>query len=179
MKWHNPLHGEFQLIPTRDGESFTIIPEGYTGLPLAPHPGAFGVQRKHHTHEGVDLYCPEGTLVDAVEDGVVVAVLPFTGSHTTPPSPWWHDAWAVLVEGPTGVVVYGEITPEVKVGDPIVAGWPIGRVKQVLREDKGRPMSMLHLELHRHDTRDVYAWEDERPESLLDPTPYLIQAVGE
>lgn len=154
------------------------MPEGYTGVPLAPHPGAFGVERKNHTHEGVDLYCPEGTLVDAVEEGTVVAVIPFTGALATPPSPWWHDTWAVLVEGPSGVVVYGEIRPAVKVGDPIKAGWTIGWVKQVLKEDKGRPMSMLHLELHRSGTRDAYAWEDERPESLLDPTPFLLEITG-
>lgn len=73
------------------------------------------------------------------------------------------------------MVVYGEITPSVKVNDIVVPGWTIGHVKKVLKEDKGRPMSMLHLELHRHGTRDAYAWEEERPKSLMDPTPYLME----
>ena len=149
--------------------------EGITGLPLGDHPGAFGVKRKHHIHEGVDLYCPEGSVVQAVEEGVVVAVIPFTGTIASPPSPWWHDTWAVLVEGPSGVVVYGEIASRVMVGDPIVPGWSMGYVKQVLKEDKGRPMSMLHLELHKPGTRDAYEWIDKRPESLLDPTPFLLE----
>jgi hypothetical protein len=173
--WHCPL--PLKLIPTVDSMSFEHIPEGFTGLPVGCHPGSFGAQRKHHIHEGVDLYCPEGTVVNAVEPGVVVAVIPFTGENAVPPSPWWHDTWAVLVEGPSGVVVYGEITPSVKVDDLMMAGWTIGHVKQVLKEDKGRPQSMLHLELHRDGTRDAKEWVDEKPESLQDPTPFLLEAT--
>ena len=174
MNWTKPL--PLNLIPTSDGESFRNMPEGSTGLPCGLHPGAFGFKRKHHIHEGVDLYCPEGTLVRAVETGTVVAVIDFTGSKADPPSPWWYDTQAVLIEGPTGVVIYGEIESFVQKGERIYAGEEIGRVKQVLTIDKGRPMSMLHLELHRSGTRDAFAWEAERPESLLDPTNYLLHA---
>lgn len=165
------------LHPSRGSEDFKTFEPGNTGVPVGPdHPGAFGYQRANHTHEGVDLYCPEGTPVAAVEDGIVVAIIPFTGPSAVPPSPWWHDTWALLVEGDTGVVVYGEITlahgywP----GDHINAGETIGHVKQVLVKDKGRPMSMLHLELHKPGTKDAYEWLDERPESLLDPTEHLL-----
>lgn len=176
MRWHSPL--PLALIPTEDSESFKNMPSGMTGLPMGgSHPGAFGAIRKNHIHEGVDLYCPEGMTVSAVEEGVVVAVMPFTGSIAVPPNPWWHDTHAVLVEGSTGVVVYGEITPAVKVGDTVTQGQAIGWVKQVLKVDKGRPMSMLHMELHVHGTRDAYEWpvEGPKPTSLLDPTPYLLQ----
>lgn len=165
------------LFPSLGSDDFRTFEPGQTGVPLGPdHPGAFGYPRKHHTHEGVDLYCPEGTPVAAVEDGVVVSIIPFTGEAAIPPSPWWHDTWALLVEGDTGVVVYGEITLSHGYwpGDIIRAGEIIGHVKQVLKEDKGRPMSMLHLELHRHGTKDAVDWVEYRPETLLDPTEHLM-----
>lgn len=118
----------FDLRLTDDGESFRDMPDGVTGLPLGQHPGAFGVRRANHIHEGVDLYCPEGTPVSAVEDGLVVAVIDFTGENAEPPSPWWHNTKAVLVEGETGVVVYGEILLgyDYWPGDLIKAGDLIG-----------------------------------------------------
>lgn len=178
MSWHPPL--PLRLIPTEIQDSFGTFGEGVTGLPLSPHPGAFGVQRKHHTHEGVDLYCSDGTPVSAVEDGIVVALLAFTGAQATPPSPWWHDTQALLIEGSSGVVVYGEIEPllNIEIGAHVKAGQKLGWVKQVLKVNKGRPMSMLHLELHQHGTRDALEWEDKRPETLLDPTPYLLEIGG-
>jgi murein DD-endopeptidase MepM/ murein hydrolase activator NlpD len=162
VRWYMPIK-----VPDPPGES---------PLPLRPHPGAYGTRRKYHTHEGVDLYCPAETPVSAVEEGVVVAVVPFTGPGATPPSPWWQDTEAVLVEGASGVVVYGEVSPAVVVGEHVARGGLVGHVLQVLTKDKGRPMSMLHLELHEHGTRDTFEWVDEKPGSLRDPTPYLLEA---
>lgn len=174
MTWISPI--PFALQPTTDSDSFSGMPRGVTGLPMAPHPGGFGVQRKHHTHEGVDLYVPTGTPVWAVEPGEVVAVLPFTGPHAG--SPWWKDTYAVFVEGPSGVVVYGEVAPHIKVGAKLLAGMILGVVTPVLRQDKGRPMCMLHLELHQPGSRSAPEWlvHDERPAVLLDPTPFLQDA---
>jgi hypothetical protein len=174
MAWLCPLV-YLDLVTLNKGDYIAPMIEGVTGLPVGDHPGAFGVQRKYHIHEGVDLYCPQGQVVQAVEEGVVVAVIPFTGTIANPPSPWWNNTWAVLVEGPSGVVVYGEITSGVIVGDSIAPGWTIGNVKQVLKIDKGRPMSMLHLELHKHGTRDTQDWIVSRPSTLLDPTPFLME----
>jgi hypothetical protein len=112
----------------------------------------------------------------AVEDGVIVAILPFTGEKAQ--SPWWLDTDALLIEGKTGVIVYGEvdISPTLKIGDKVQRGQIIARVKTVLKTDKGRPLTMLHLECHRHGTRDVFEWKtlDHKPPSLQDPTPWLI-----
>lgn len=173
--WHNPL--PLALIPTDDSLSFQRMAPGETGLPLAPHPGAFGVRRANHTHEGLDMYAPHGTPVFAVEAGVVVAVKPFTGPHAG--LPWWLDTWAVFVEGPSGVVVYGEVEPVVAAGAPVAAGQTIGTVSTVLAKDKGRPRAMLHLELHVAGSRVAPEWlvHDERPAQLLDPTPYLLAAA--
>lgn len=149
-------------------------------IPLEPHPGAFGVARKFHTHEGVDLYCADGTPVFAMEAGKVVAIEDFTGAAAG--SPWWFDTKSVLVEGQSGVVCYGEITPEsdLKVGRNIERGQRLGAVKMVLRKDKGRPRSMLHVELHRPGTTHTSPWMhgDPRPATLLDPTDLLIKAAA-
>jgi len=177
VTWNIPINKQLRPTTSRD----RIVGEHEMHLPLPPHPGAFGVKRQHHTHEGVDLYAPQGTPVYAVEAGEIVAVFPFTGSRATPPSPWWRETEAILVEGPSGVVVYGEITPVVgrRIGYKLERGEPIGYVVQVLTKDKGYPMSMLHLELHVPGTRYAYDWSDERPPSLLDPTPFLFAAYLE
>jgi hypothetical protein len=176
MAWLSPI--PLALVPTADSESFSAMKEGETGLPLAPHPGAFGVKRKFHTHEGVDLYAPEGTVVFAVETGTVVAVKPFTGPHAGPTLEHWLDTWAVFVEGPSGVVVYGEIKPWCAVGVQVDAGMPLGHVIPVLRKDKGRPRAMLHLELREHgNTADIEWLDDLHPDGLFDPTPFLLASV--
>lgn len=172
MSWVNPL--PLLLLSTSEGESFRRMPAGATGLPVQGHPGAFGVRRKNHTHEGVDLYAPQGTPVCAVEAGLVVRVAPFTGPQAG--LPWWLDTSAVWVEGETGVVLYGELQPAVEKGVAVAAGQLLGHVSRVLAKDKGRPMAMLHLELHTALSREAPEWlvHDERPAVLRDPTPYLM-----
>jgi murein DD-endopeptidase MepM/ murein hydrolase activator NlpD len=146
-------------------------------LPLAPElpdaPGRFGARRKYDFHTGVDLYCPPGTAVTAVEDGVVVAIELFTGEAAG--SPWWNDTHAVLVKGATGIVVYGEITPLVSIGQTVKQGQELGVVKTVLKQDKGRPTTMLHIELMSSSADTTLWWPlgTAQPPDLLDPTPYL------
>ena len=173
MRWWKPI--PHQLIPTEDSESFRTFGAFETGLPLPPHPGAFGVKRKYHTHEGVDLYVPQATPVMAVEDGVVAQVDVFTGP--TLGQPWWKQTKAVWIDGPSGTVVYGEITPHVKPGQYVGRGEIVGVVAQVLTKDKGRPMSMLHLELHTLGSRLAPEWTADRPVVLYDPTPYLLNCI--
>ena len=174
MAWRNPL--PLRLVPTEDADSFRDMPPGSTGLPLAPHPGAFAVRRRHHVHEGVDLYAPAGTPVSAIEAGEVLAVRWFTGpalGHS-----WWLPTHAVWVAGASGVVVYGEISPQVTVGQRLAAGDLVGTLVPVLTRDKGRPMSMLHLELRVPGSVEDIEWLDaeNRPLALRDPTPWLQEA---
>lgn len=142
--------------------------------------GQFGAVRKHHTHEGIDLYGQQNEEVFAVEDGVVVGIEWFTGEHTNPPSPWWNNTQGVLVEGESGVVVYGEIliSEDIEIGTPIICGQKIGELETVLKKDKGRPMTMLHLELYDKGIRKTGEWDhgNPRPEGLLDPTEYIEKA---
>lgn len=164
------------LVPTSDSNSWKNCYDGVVGVPTGQHLGAFGRVRKYHVHEGIDLYCPEGSTVRAVEDGLVVAVEKFTGPSANPPSPWWMDTEAILIEGMSGTVLYGEVTSIREVGDLVKAGDLLGFVIQVLTVDKGRPMSMLHLELHESGTTESVEWSvgDPQPCSLKDPTPYLL-----
>jgi murein DD-endopeptidase MepM/ murein hydrolase activator NlpD len=181
IKWLKPI--PLTIVLEKDFEGFRRHPTGTTGLPIGDtHAGAFGYPRRHHIHEGIDLYCPEGTSVVAVETGIVVAVIDFTGPLAQPPSPWWHKTMAVLVEGDSGVVVYGEIAvePSILEGAHVKAGDPIGHVVSVLKKVKNdRPTAMLHLELHEPGTRDAYEWTIAlgRPASLRDPTPFLMEAI--
>lgn len=171
--WLNPV--PYRLIPTGDSMSFQTMPPMATGLPVGAHPGAFGVVRRHHQHEGVDIYVPAGTPVSTVEEGVVVAVLPFTGPHAG--MDWWLNTWAVFVEGASGVVVYGEVAPHVELGQTLAAGELVGVVIPVLAKDKGRPRAMLHLERHVPGSRTAPEWKvgEPKPAVLLDPTPYLME----
>lgn len=141
-------------------------------------PGQFAAVRKHDIHTGVDLYTEPMTAVVAVETGTVVGIEPFTGAQAD--SPWWNDTQVVLVEGPSGVVAYGEIAPlpGLQLGQVVEQGMRLGQVLTVLRHDKGRPMTMLHLELYNEDTRTTVWWrpEDPKPANLRDPTPFLEQA---
>ncbi|MBU6235408.1 MAG: peptidoglycan DD-metalloendopeptidase family protein [Alphaproteobacteria bacterium] len=173
--WQNPLR--LSLIPTDDPMSFLRMPAGHTGLPLGPkHPGSFGFVRKHHIHEGVDLYTAEGEAVYAAEDGAIVAIEAFTGPKAG--YPHWLDTDAILVKGPSGVIVYGELVPHstIKTGLEIKAGQLLGNVTRVLRHDKGRPTIMLHLELHDAHVTKTFEWavNGQKPASLRDPTPYLV-----
>lgn len=147
---------------------------------MPDEPGLFGAIRKFDIHTGVDIYTYPGMPVLAVEDGIVVKIEDFTGEKAG--SPWWNDTEAVLIEGVSGVVCYGEIAPlkSIQVGVQIRRGDCLGCVLPVLKKDKGRPMTMLHLELYEHGTRETVLWGlgEEKPKTLKDPTPYLLRTLG-
>jgi murein DD-endopeptidase MepM/ murein hydrolase activator NlpD len=139
---------------------------------------SFAGIRKYDIHTGVDLFCEVGQPVLAMESGIVVNVLPFTGAKAE--SPWWLETDAVMIEGESGVFLYGEIETSLKVGEYVQEGQLVGKVVRVLKNDKGKPVTMLHLELYQHGTRDCVWWKlNERcPEQLLDPTAILISLIS-
>lgn len=167
---------------TTDSESFTTVALATeTEVPLPPHPGAFLAVRKNHQHEGIDLYGLPGDAVLALEAGVVVYCGPFTGPKAG--SPWWADTQCVMVRGMHGVFNYGEISlmAGIKVGAAVKAGQPLGKLKTVLLKDKGRPMTMLHLERYTAATQEPLkevALGSSRPPELLDPTRVVLRALA-
>ena len=135
-------------------------------LAQIPVQGKFGTQRKFDIHTGVDIYCNEGEKVYAMEAGTVINVSPFTGQLAE--SPWWNNTQAVLIEGASGVILYGELNPSVFIGQKIQEGDLLGTIMTVLKKDKGLPMTMLHLELYSSGYRgDGEWWKDEKPPQLL------------
>ena len=145
------------------------------------HPGAFGVVRRNHVHEGVDLYGLEGDKVIAMQDGIITGIHPFTGPLAG--SEWWHDTECVVVENAEGVLIYGELCPAsgLEAGQAVTEGQVLGYLATVLRHDKGRPMNMLHLERYVSGVKvSCGIWEKGagRPYGLLDPTELLLQAAG-
>ena len=158
-KWYFPVDNQVAVLPDEKG--------------------SFAYERKYHTHEGIDLYAEQGSNVYACEDGEVVLVEWFTGEKAG--FPCWNNTQAVLVLGKSGVIVYGEITTDLIEGHTVSRGDLIGQVETVLKKDKGRPMSMLHLELHKPESRSTFEWlpDESKNEVLLDPTKYIEDAFIE
>jgi len=149
-------------------------------IPVCLHYGAYMVKRRHDVHTGIDLYTPKGSLVYAVEDGDIICIRKFTG--TSIGYDWWNETQNIDIEGYTGCLGYGEIEPDpqLKVGDIVKKGQVIGKVIPVLKEDRGRAMSMLHFSIHRHCFGDmIKAVENKSKENFydlqIDPTMLLIQ----
>jgi phosphopantothenoylcysteine decarboxylase len=150
-------------------------------IPINPHPGAFGYKRKNERHTGIDLYCKENhDSVYSVEDGVVVGIEKFTGAHDA--SPWWEDTWCILIEGPSGVVCYGEIqdpSSNFDVGYTVKQGEYLGCITRVIKKGREHPEitgwmpQMLHLELYPHGTTKA---SEGFSDKLIDPTPYILDA---
>jgi murein DD-endopeptidase MepM/ murein hydrolase activator NlpD len=186
MAWHFPIPLNVVGVSSDSDSYKNINLEREVEIPVLPHCGAYSVCRSHDVHEGVDLYCPEATPVFAVEDGVVVLIRCFTGKYAH--CDWWEETDAISIEGRSGNVEYGEIVVHrrLHLRDKVKKGEIIGHVKRVLKKDKGRPTSMLHLNLYEGaQTRDQ-SWElddnspDRRgtkPTGLIDPTPFLIESM--
>lgn len=177
-----PLHKTATL--NSESESFRDLDLSHqTIIPIQPHPGSFAIERRHHFHEGVDLYGQEGDLVFAMESGKIVFKGPFTGPKAGAELSHWLDTDAVALEGEHGVIFYGEITvaPHLQLGEWVEAGTCLGHLSRVLRNDKGRPLFMLHLERYEHGIHQscgIWTKDISKPTGLLDPTPLLEAALN-
>lgn len=143
-------------------------------LPSLESQNCFAAKRKHDYHTGVDLFCEENDEVYSMYDGIITNVIEFTGYSE---SPWWNDTLAVMVYHPEiqKTFLYGEILTKIKVGRTVKAGQEIGRVKTVLKKDKGKPMTMLHMECYKGLQNNAVWWYHDKkcPNNLEDITKYL------
>lgn len=132
--------------------------------------------RRHHA--GVDLFAEEGDEVVAMEDGRVVATLPF---H--------HGAWAVYVLNDTGDVVnYGEVEKGSWWNYGAQTGERVRKGQKIARLGKMKTDTMLHVETYEpvagveqlvddiRNKRLRWTRDDPAPGELLDPTEYLLDA---
>ena len=157
------------------------------GIPVGHHPGAFAYRRRVSHHTGVDLYTVEGEPVHAMEDGIVTSIEHFTGAQDK--SPWWENTDAVVIEGKSGAICYGEIIPNplLAIGSEVKRGDLVGKVTPVVHKGRERPdipghsRSMLHIEYYKPARKKASdTWELDKPmhEYMIDPTPYLLKAEG-
>ena len=144
-----------------------------------PYQGTFGAQRRCDIHTGFDNYCNVNEPVFAIEKGKVINIPYFTGEKAD--SKWWNETKAILIEGHSGIILYGELDPLVKIDDFIEEGQLIGKVLTVLKEDKGLPMTMLHIELYKHGYRGDGEWwytGQDKPKYLENIEDILFNIYG-
>lgn len=161
-------------------------------IPEGDHPGSFLKERKHHFHEGVDLYGKDGQEVYSVENGTVHKILNFTGEKAN--SPWWNNTDAIIIKGSSGFVLYGEIkvNSKIKEGDCISQGQLIGKITPVLKKRKNNPIAMLHFEWYskevnnpielvknkRNRDKTDSLYKEVKKYGLLDPTNKLKESLN-
>ena len=148
------------------------LPAVCWSLPIGKyHPAGFGYSKNHNVHTGVDLYVSYNAPVHSVENGTVIDIVKFTGPQTNYPN--LLPTQAILIEGQSGVVLYGEIEvlEEIQIGQLIEAGSKIAHIKCAVPDQP-----MLHLELYKPGTKNSCVWKQGQPQPkpLLDPTSYLL-----
>lgn len=137
-------------------------------LPSVGAVGDFAFRRSFYMHPGVDLYCPDLQIVQAIEDGKIVNIEQFTGAGADPSSPWWLDTWSIMVEGASGAIGYCELKPfqHLQVGMSVYEGESIALVVPVLKKDKGNGTTMLHLEHYLPGTKHHVTWVLDTPKPV-------------
>lgn len=171
------LNKKFFYI-NNSAEKFLSSYENSVELPIESHPGSFGFKRKNHIHEGIDFYCEENDEVYSVEDGIVIDIKNFTGESVG--SHWWNETQMIFIKHKNFCLNYGEIivNKNIKIGDEINCGQHLGNVKTVLKKNKGRPMTMLHIEMYEKNIKtSVDSWNlnNQKPIGLIDPTIYFLE----
>lgn len=145
-------------------------------IPKSTEPGSFGFVRHHFIHPGVDLYCNDGEPVYAIEDGIIANYGPFTGIGKN--TPWWEDTDYICIKGDSGKLLYGSIVINKKLLSQthVKEGDLLGHVKRVIKVDRGRPTTMLHMELYNNKysgTGEFWNFGQPRPYGLEDATVIL------
>jgi hypothetical protein len=150
-------------------------------LPPIGAVGDFAFRRSFYYHPGVDLYCSDLQIVQAIEDGQIVNIEQFTGAGSIPTSPWWLDTWSIMVEGVSGVIGYCELKSfkHLQIGMSVYEGEPIALVIPVLKKDKGNGTTMLHVEYYVSGTTQHATWvlDTPKPPELLNSRLLLEQLI--
>ncbi|HET8933334.1 MAG TPA: peptidoglycan DD-metalloendopeptidase family protein [Polyangiales bacterium] len=137
--------------------------------PSKSHKRWFGAGRDGRLHAACDLVAPKGTRIHAIADGVV----------TRGKSDFYHGTSAIEVTHERGLVArYCEIDD---VAPGIVKGAQIKQGQVIAYVGKMHVDSMLHLELYAGAAIGRLSRPNSPPfnrrSDLIDPTPYLDQAI--
>jgi hypothetical protein len=129
---------------------------------------SFGADRTSYGryHAGIDILASQGTPVIAVKDGKVVLIAPFCSQAEC-----GVTNYMLLVDHGDYVINYGEVIPEVSVGQEVKSGQRIATVSGV---------GMCHFELYKPGTTTNTQWSygSSKPDQLLDPTEFLKSLIG-
>lgn len=137
--------------------------------PSKSHKRWFGAGRSGRLHAACDLIAPQGTRIHAVGDGVVSRGMYY----------FYHGTFAIEVTHERGLVArYCEIE---RVAAGIVKGAQVKQGQVIAYVGKMQVDSMLHLELYAGTATGNLSRPNSPPfnrrSDLIDPTPYLDQAV--
>jgi murein DD-endopeptidase MepM/ murein hydrolase activator NlpD len=167
-------------------------------IPGENEPGSFWEDRGDRHHCGIDIYAPVGSEVLACENGEVIDA----GLQTSPDQvSYWDSTLYILLKTRSNLYCrYAELADStVKIGDRVLEGEVIGHVGNVIKPqlvDGCSPRyiqllklaghtSMLHFEVYRLRPGYMRAYHggnwfgEGQPEGLLDPEPYLRNAIPE
>ena len=165
-------------------------------IPIPPEPGSYWERRDQGWHHcGVDLYAPQGSIVVAIQEGLVISIRRFTSPDERP---YWNPTLELLIQRDKELWRYAELLQaDVKTGMLVAAGEPVGLVGQVINPRlvtsespayiqalvrQGRT-SMLHLEHYNGRPVSTFRYTGGNwlgptpPSGLLDPTPFLLRAA--
>lgn len=155
------------------------LPNSSVRVPLgAGHVNGFGGKRRNGFNTGIDLLCDAYQPVASVEAGTIVAIVNFSKKGKT--KPWINTSRALLIEGDSGVVCYGNVKPnsKLKVGSFVSKGQVVGKVIPIYKNKKNR-VCKLKLEWYTHGTRRRSSWNFNKdiPGNLLNPTHMLLPLI--
>lgn len=171
------------------------VPQSFSQeLPAAGQAGSFWEDRGDRFHCGVDIYAPLGSVVRAVENGIVVRTELFTSPKQTD---YWNKTFAITIEHENGYIIrYAELGKAIQPVDHCVRrGETLGFVGKVLEPDRITETAphyiqklkqtdhptMLHLEMFDRFPFDIpqylggNTFQNLKPDGLLDPVEYFNQ----
>lgn len=139
-------------------------------FPKFQSPQDFGYPGFGKYSTGIDLECSENTLVQAIEDGIIINITDYSGSNSN--NPWWNPTKSIFVEGASGVIVYSGISPQQTVFENkfINEGDIIGIVKSIAKNK-----TFLNLQNYSFGEKDFVYWKfkEEKPENIHNPRKLL------
>lgn len=162
-------------------------------IPKSGNKGSFWEERSGMFNCGVDIGCPEGSIVVSIDEGIVIDIGVFSDPIN---EHYFNKSYYVTVKSPEKInYKYASLASiSVEIGERIKPGSLLGRVGKIIDENKldaDTPFHIreafyndedakMHLELYKAPIMEVRPYEignylgEEKPKSILDPNVYLM-----